>query len=238
MSVSSGDSSSGTPSDAAVLACDVSRAPDCARTYTPLRYPGHPGTRFQIQLSYPDGEHPTHLYSVFHGMPVSGLRYNISCLLRVDSLVFLFVGPSWDALDHRGAITDRCLPGTHQPCPFLVDGSNVRVRCTRFSSPNVVSLVPSSVLIAGIASSPAPLLGGTDSFSRLFTPLVPLLAASSLPLDSVLVGPALATSQNAALPLAEDDPILSNSVSLISGHADEASSGPLLLIGGLVKRLT
>ncbi len=76
---------------------------------------------------------------------------------------------------------------------------------------------------------------------------------------------------NAALPLAEDDPILSNSVSLISGLADEvidkssaippsdssvwefrpswglpnppllmmkASSGPLLLIGGLVKRLT
>jgi hypothetical protein len=94
VSVSSGISSSGFLSGAVVRVSDASPNHDGARTYTPLYYPGHTGKPFTIQLSYPDGEHSTHLYSVFHGMPVSGLRYNISCLLRVDSLVFLFVGPS------------------------------------------------------------------------------------------------------------------------------------------------
>jgi hypothetical protein len=42
------------------------------------------------------------LYSVFPSMLVSALRYSISCLLHVDSPVFLFVGPTWTALDHSG----------------------------------------------------------------------------------------------------------------------------------------
>jgi hypothetical protein len=42
---------------------------------------------------------------------------------RVDSPVFLFVGPLWEALDHSGTITDRGFPGTLDPCPFLDHGS-------------------------------------------------------------------------------------------------------------------
>jgi hypothetical protein len=42
------------------------------------------------------------LYSVFPSMLVTALRYNISCLLHVDSPIFLFVGPTWTALDHSG----------------------------------------------------------------------------------------------------------------------------------------
>ena len=176
------------------------------------------------------------------GMPVSGLRYNISCLLRVNSLVFLFVGPSWEALDHRGAITDRCFPGTHQPCPFLVDGSAVRVRCTRFSSSTAVSSLPSSVLIAGISSSPDSLLGESDSspqisapfhqiseplgesdsslqisapFPQNFAPFVPFLATSTLPLVDDVLFP---SSSN--FPLANAPALLSHSVTLDSVRVD------------------
>lgn len=101
------------------------------RSYSPLRYRDHSGLRFNITLSYPDGERPLHLYSVFYGMPVSGLRYHISCLLRVDFLVSLFVGPLWLVLNHRGTISDRVLPGTSTPCPLLEPGSEVRVHQVR-----------------------------------------------------------------------------------------------------------
>jgi hypothetical protein len=50
----------------------------------------------------------------------------LPCREAVHHSVFLFVGPTWEALNHRGAITDRFLPNTLQPCPFLVDGSQVR----------------------------------------------------------------------------------------------------------------
>jgi hypothetical protein len=183
---SSSASSSAPHSAVAVFAPDSSRGSDGgaggARTYVPLLYPGHTGQSFDIQLSYPDGEHVTHLYTVFHGLPVSGLRYNISCLLRVDSPVFLFVGPSWAALDHRGTITDRCFPGTSQPCPFLVDGSSVRVRRTRFSSPTSGSSVLSSNLIDGVAPHLDLGLGGTMPPSDLLPSVVPALGASRSPL--------------------------------------------------------
>ncbi len=60
-------------------------------------------------------------------MPVSFLRYNLACLLRVDTPVSLFVGPIWSALAHGGAITDRVFPGTIIPCPYVEQDSEVRV---------------------------------------------------------------------------------------------------------------
>ena len=182
-----------------------------ARVYAPLHYPGHTGRSFNILLSYPDGERVSHFYSVFHGMPVSGLRYNISCLLRVDSLVFLFVGPTWEALDHRGTITDRCLPGTHLPCPFLGDGSSVRVHCARLS-------VPALVLPGAVASVIAPALGRQSSpplSARSSTSPVPVLVlgAPSLPL-----GAEASFSSQTSLPLAASS----------SFSSDSASSDPVL----------
>ena len=111
-------------------------------SYTPLRYRDHRGARFKVRLCYPDGEHSTHLYSVFYGMPVSGLRYNISCLLCTASPVFLFVGSTWSALNHRGTITGRCFPGTSTPCPFLKPDSEVRVHLSSGFSASVVAIAP------------------------------------------------------------------------------------------------
>ena len=130
------------------------------RTYTPLRYRDHRGARFKVRLCYPDGEHSTHLYSVFYGMPVSGLRYNISCLLSTASSVFLFVGPTWSALNHRGTVTDRCFPGTSTPCPFLKPDLEVRVHLSSGSSASVVAIapLPASQLVdsrPGLENTPA-----------------------------------------------------------------------------------
>jgi hypothetical protein len=152
------------------------------RNYTPLRFPGHVGKRFNIRLSYPDGEHPWHFYSVFHGMPVSGLRYNISCLLLVDSPVFLYVGPAWESLDHEGTITDRVYPGTSQPCPFLVPDSEVRVHRFRLRSPAVLPQVSASLPIVGssLVSSVSPGLASPSIVDSV--PILSLSAVSALPL--------------------------------------------------------
>ncbi len=52
--------------------------PLSSRAYTPLRYCDYNEARFNITLLYPDQERSTHLYSVFHGMPVSGLGSSLS----------------------------------------------------------------------------------------------------------------------------------------------------------------
>jgi hypothetical protein len=84
---------------------------------------------FTIVVSYPGGEHCTHDHAVFHGMPVDTLRGTLSSLLQVPGLVSLTVSPTWLALDHGGSITDRVLPGSTIPCPFLEQASEVRVLC-------------------------------------------------------------------------------------------------------------
>jgi hypothetical protein len=48
-------------------------------------------------------------------------------LLGTMSPVVLAVGPEWVELDHHGLISDRTLPGSITPCPFLTDNSVVRV---------------------------------------------------------------------------------------------------------------
>jgi hypothetical protein len=97
-------------------------------SYNPLQYRGPVSARFTITVLYPGGERLSHPYLVFNGMPVSFLRYNLACLLRVDLPVSLFVGPTWSILAHEGAITDRVFPGTSVPCPYVVQGSEVRVQ--------------------------------------------------------------------------------------------------------------
>jgi hypothetical protein len=88
------------------------------------------GDRFTVTLLYLGGERPTHPYTVFRGMPVSFLRYNLACLLRCELPVSLFVGPHWSALAHSGTITDRVFPGTTLSCPYVEQGSEIRVQAT------------------------------------------------------------------------------------------------------------
>ena len=79
--------------------------------------------------------------------------------------------------------------------PLLVDGSQVRVRCTRLPLQND--------LIAGVSSTSASLLVGSDPFLSSSPPFVPILGPSRSPLvdDTSLV-------LNASLPLVAGTPIL------------------------------
>jgi hypothetical protein len=88
-------------------------------------------------------------------MPVSFLRYNLACLLRVDAPVSLSVGPAWGALAHGGTITDRVFPGTAIPCPYVEPSSEVRVQVAALNL--LASIISASVplLDPGLLSSPA-----------------------------------------------------------------------------------
>ncbi len=113
--------------------------PGPGNTHTPLSFCGAEGDRFTVILFYPGGERPTHPYTVFRGMPVSFLRYNLACLLELELPVSLFVGPNWGALAHSGTITDRVFPGTTILCPYVEPGSGIRVQVA--PAPFLVSLV-------------------------------------------------------------------------------------------------
>ncbi len=73
------------------------------------------------------------MYPVSECMLVSFLRQDIASLLTLNRPVHLLVGFSWlhDVLDHEGTITDRVLPGTGTPCPYLQQGSRVNVYLAR-----------------------------------------------------------------------------------------------------------
>ncbi len=58
---------------------------------------------------------------------MSVLRSDLASMLKADAPASLFVGPTWPGLDHDGAITDRVFPGTITPCPYVEQGSVVRV---------------------------------------------------------------------------------------------------------------
>jgi hypothetical protein len=89
--------------------------------------------RFTFQLHFPDGGEPTLICSAHDGMLVSVLRHRVMTFLEAAHAVHLLVGLSWedDVLEHGGTITDRFFPGTHVPCPFLQQGSNVNVYFVR-----------------------------------------------------------------------------------------------------------
>ncbi len=107
---------------------DPGRSPPLSPSFELLQFAGTQGDRFTIVLVYPGGERDRHDYTVFPEMPVSFLRHNLACLLRVDAPVSLFVGPMWLALDHSGTITDPFFPGSTTPCPYVMQGSVVRVQ--------------------------------------------------------------------------------------------------------------
>ncbi len=133
--------------------------PDC--TFTPLRFRGVMGERFAVTLLYPGGERPTHSYTVFRGMPVSFLRYNLACLLRCEAPISLFVGPHWLALAHSGTITDRVFPGTSLSCTYVEQGSEIRVQTAAVTLLDTLVLVsaplfdPNASSMTGVADPPS-----------------------------------------------------------------------------------
>ena len=86
---------------------------------------------FSIRLTFPDGGAPTMIYPVYDGMPVTVLHLRLMTLLDLPPPLYLLVSPDWLLLDHRGTITDRYLPGSMVPCPYLAHRSQVRVHLHR-----------------------------------------------------------------------------------------------------------
>ncbi len=112
------------------------------------------GDRFTVTLLYPGGERPTHPYTVFRGMPVSFLRYNLACLLRCELPVSLFVGPHWVALAHSGTITDRVFPGTTLLCPYVEQGTEIRVQAAPATLLDTLVLVAAPLFDPGASLAP------------------------------------------------------------------------------------
>jgi hypothetical protein len=49
-------------------------------------------------------------------------------LLGSDSPVILAVSPDWEELDHLGPVSARVFPNTAVACPYLTQGSTIKVR--------------------------------------------------------------------------------------------------------------
>ncbi len=99
-------------------------------------FPSHPvlpgpppreRVRLSIRLTFPGGEREDQGYSVHRDLPVRLFQSAMASLIRTDGAVSLYVGPTWHILDHCGTVSDQVFPGTISPCPFLQQGSVVRV---------------------------------------------------------------------------------------------------------------
>jgi hypothetical protein len=68
---------------------------------------------------------------------VARLKHDLEDLLGVVGPVTLEVEPTWQILGHEGAITDRTFPHANLPCPYLEQGSEVRVSMPAISSADI-----------------------------------------------------------------------------------------------------
>ncbi len=94
-------------------------------------YGGEEGhSSFLIRLTFPEGHLCDQNYLVDGGMTVRLLERRLAWLLQTRLSVFMFVHPRWEQLDHAGFITDRLFPGTNTECPYLENGSLLRVLTT------------------------------------------------------------------------------------------------------------
>jgi hypothetical protein len=84
-------------------------------------------SRLKVTLTFPDREMPDQRYTMPRSLLVTELKRKLAGLLQTQLPILLFVGPTWVPLDHSGCVTDRAFLGTDSPCPFLEDGSVIRV---------------------------------------------------------------------------------------------------------------
>ncbi len=86
-----------------------------------------PRVRIGLTLTFPDSERDDQRYSGHPGWTVSHFKERMGRLLETTSPIVLHVSPDWEELDHLGLVSDRFLPDSTTPCPFLEQDSVVRV---------------------------------------------------------------------------------------------------------------
>jgi hypothetical protein len=96
---------------------------------SPLRPPGPKlRVRLGIKLVFPGGERESQTYSVHKFLSVQAFIQRMrEDLMKTTNQISLFVSPNWRLLNHTGTVSDEVIPGTNTPCPFLYQGSTVRV---------------------------------------------------------------------------------------------------------------
>jgi hypothetical protein len=118
------DTSGGGRSEAPPSGSSGSEIPPSEVRLSP---PKRERVRLTIKLNFPGGERGDQTYSVNKFLSVEFFRRDMTSLLGIPPPVSLFVGPEWLLLDRPGCVSDQIIPGTNISCPFLEQGSLVRV---------------------------------------------------------------------------------------------------------------
>ena len=92
----------------------------------------HPGPKIRVRLGiklvFPGGERESQTYSVHKFLSVQVFKQRLgNDLMKTTYPISLFVSPNWQLLNHTGCVNDQVYPGTNTPCPYLDQGSTVRV---------------------------------------------------------------------------------------------------------------
>jgi hypothetical protein len=86
-----------------------------------------PGYVWEITLTFPNEERKDQAYSLNSHMSVSQLQSAMKILLDTDAPVTLAVSPDWEELDHLGPVSARVFPNTAVACPYVTQGSTIKV---------------------------------------------------------------------------------------------------------------
>jgi hypothetical protein len=91
-----------------------------------------PVGQFLIQLLFPDGEQADQTMLVSGLLPVLALERQLGTLVGCkEAAIYVepnFSHPHWERLHRIGYITDRVLPNTTIPCPYLTYMTRIRVQ--------------------------------------------------------------------------------------------------------------
>ena len=87
-----------------------------------------PGLPLRITVIFPDGERDSQEFTLHRHTSVNQFKMALASLMGTTSPLSVTVGPDWEELDHHGPVSARVLPGSAISCPYLVQGSQVRVR--------------------------------------------------------------------------------------------------------------
>ena len=89
---------------------------------------------FTVSLIFPGREISDRFFSISHDITMETFHQQLRDLFGPPTThVFVFLGPEWVRFYHSGSIVSRFLPDGVTPCPFLQDGSILRV--SPYSSP-------------------------------------------------------------------------------------------------------
>jgi hypothetical protein len=100
-----------------------------SKSSLPVKPPGPKiRVRLGIKLVFPGGERESQTYSVHKFLSVQVFKQRLgNDLMKTTYPISLFVSPNWQLLNHTGCVNDQVYPGTKTPCPYLDQGSTVRV---------------------------------------------------------------------------------------------------------------